>query len=333
MEQNWTPADLLQLSGGYWSACVVHTAVKLNIFTPLALHAQSTADLATTVGTDTRALGMLLDALSALGLLVKQGDSYAASPFAAEYLSRTSDKFLGHIILHHHHLMASWARLDESIRHGGPVASWISHDDGEAVRESFLMGMFNIAMQQAPRIIEAVDLGDCRRLLDLGGGPGTYAIHFCTKNPGLEAVIFDLATTRDFAEKTVARFGLSDRISFHAGDFITDDIPSGFDVAWLSQVLHSEGPEGCAVVLAKAVAALRPGGQILVQEFILNNTQDGPVFPALFSLNMLLQTPAGQAYSERQLIDMMQAAGADDIRRLPIDLPNGAGILIGTKAA
>jgi SAM-dependent methyltransferase len=333
MQPEWTPADLLQLSGGYWGACALHAGVKMNIFTTVARETRTVEELATATGADSRGLAMLLDSLCALKLLVKRGDRYSATPFAAEYLSRDSEKYLGHIILHHHHLMESWARLDEGVRRGGPIAPRISHGDDETVRESFLMGMFNLAMQLAPRIVEAVDLSGRRRLLDLGGGPGTYAIHFCQKYPSIEAVIFDLATTREFAEKTVARFGLSERITFHPGDFITDDFPSGFDAAWLSHVLHSEGPDGCAVMLSKTVAALQPGGIVMIQEFILDDTLDGPVFPALFSLNMLLGTPAGQAYSGRQLSDMLQEAGAVEVKRLPVDLPNAAGIIVGTKPA
>lgn len=327
----WTPADLLQLSGGYWSACALHAGVKLDLFTPLAERSCTGNELAGLLGTAERSLSMLLNALCAMKLLDKQDERYSATLFAAEFLSRNSDRYLGHIILHHHHLMELWSRLDEGVKSGLPVASRISHGDDEAARESFLMGMFNLAMQLAPRVIRAIDLAGRKRLLDLGGGPGTYAIHFCQHNPDLKAVIFDLATTRRFAELTVSRFALSDRIAFHAGDFIADELPSGFDVAWLSHVLHSEGPDECALVLRKVIAALEPGGVILIQEFILDDTMDGPLFPALFSLNMLLGTPSGQAYSGRQLTAMMQEAGAVEVRRLTVDLPNGAGIFVGTK--
>jgi hypothetical protein len=112
-------------------------------------------------------------------------------------------------------------------------------------------------------------------------------------------------------------------------DFLSDDIPNGFDVAWLSHILHGEGPEGCAVILQRAVAALEPGGMLMVQEFILDDSMDGPLFPALFSLNMLLGTPRGRAYSQGQLEAMLHAAGVTSIRRLEIDLPNGAGVLVG----
>jgi len=328
--KSWNPADLLQFSGDYWSACALHAGVKLDVFTHLAERPQAATELAGRLQTDVRGLAMLLTSLAALDLLEKIGEAYAATLFAAEFLSRTSPRYLGHIILHHHHLMASWAHLDEAVRSGGPIRERVSHDDDAMARESFLMGMFNLAMQIAPRIVAGIDLGGRRRLLDLGGGPGTYAVHFCQHNPRLTAVVYDLESTRHFAEQTIARFGLADRIAFAAGDFIDGDIQGRFDVAWLSHILHGESPEGCAVIVRKTVAALEPGGLILVQEFILDDSMNGPLFPALFSLNMLLGTPRGQAYSEGQLFAMLAAAGISGLRRLPLELPNGAGVIAGT---
>jgi len=326
----WNPADLLQLSGGYWSACALHAGVKLDVFTPLAERQFSVAELAERLKCDNRGLAMLLNSLTALGLLEKRGDFFAATSFASEFLARTSPGYLGYIILHHHHLMPSWAHLDESVRSGGPIRERVSHGDDEKERESFEMGMFNLAMLIAPRIVPLIDLSGRRRLLDLGGGPGTYAIHFCQQNSDLTAVVYDLPSTRPFAEQTIARFGLSDRISFEAGDFEIETIRGRFDVAWISHILHGAEPEGCATILKKAVASLEPGGLIMVQEFILDDTMTGPLFPALFSLNMLLGTSGGQAYSQGQLFDMLTAAGVADLRRISLDLPNGAGVIAGT---
>jgi len=327
--KEWNPGDLLQLSGGYWSACALHAGVKLDLFTPLAGKRMTARELADLLKHDARALGMLLNALAAMQLLDKQDQYYSTTPFSATYLASSSPDYLGYIIKHHHHLMSGWSFLDEAVTSGAPLRDRVSHGDDEAVRESFEMGMFNLAMQLAPRIVPGIDLAGRRRLLDLGGGPGTYAIHFCRACPGLEAVVYDLPSTRGFAEKTIARFGLSNRIRFEAGDFDSQEVPKGFDVAWLSHILHAEGPAGCANILKKAMGALEPGGLILVQEFILDDTLDGPLFPALFSLNMLLGTPDGQAYSQGQLLEMMAAAGAVDLRRLPLDLPNGAGVIAG----
>lgn len=329
-KKEWNPADLLQLSGGYWSSCALHAGVKLDLFTPLAEQSLTAPELAGRLKSDRRGLRMLLNALAALELLEKRGDNYGATPFSAKYLSRNSPEYLGYIILHHHHLMSTWAFLDEAVASGAPLRERISHFSDEALRENFEMGMFNLAMQIAPRIVPEIDLSGRSRLLDLGGGPGTYAIHFCRHNPGLSAVVYDLPTTRRFAEETIARFGLAERISFQSGDFDLEEVPGRFDIAWLSHILHAEGAAGCAGILKKATAALEPGGMILVQEFILDDSQDGPLFPALFSLNMLLGTPDGQAYSQGELFAMLAAAGARDMRRLPLQLPNGAGVIAAT---
>ena len=328
---NWTIPELLQFSGGYWGACALHTGVKLAVFSALADGANDHEAVAQRSGLDPRATAMLLDALAAIGLLEKSADRYVLTPFAADYLVRSAPGYLGHIIMHHHHLMESWAKLPEAVRSGAPVRGSVSHGAGEEVRESFLMGMFNLASQLAPQIAARLDLSGRRRLIDIGGGPGTYAVHFCLKNPELAATIYDLPTSREFAEKVVTRFGLTERVTFHSGDFDTDAVPAGFDVAWLSHILHGEGEEGCRTILSKGVAALEPGGLLLVQEFILNDAKDGPVFPALFSLNMLVGTPEGRSYSEQELVEMMTKAGLKDVRRLPAELPNGAGIMIGEK--
>lgn len=324
-----TPSDLLQLSGSYWGACTLHAAVKLDVFTLLSAGNLSVTEISCLTGSNERGMTMLFNALAAMELLQKDGDCYTATPFSAEYLSKKSDRYVGHIIMHHHHLMAGWNRLDEAVRTGGPVKASSSHTSDETARESFLMGMFNIASLSAPMIVSGIDLAGRRKLLDLGGGPGTYAIQFCLRYPELQAVIYDLPTTKSFAEQTVHRFNLSDRITFLSGDIITDDIGSGYDVVWVSQLLHSEGPGGVAIILKKAVQALQPGGILLIQEFILNDNHAAPPFPAFFSLNMLIGTEAGQSYSEGELADMMKQSGLKDIKRLAFDLPNGAGIMSG----
>lgn len=328
---DWTPPELLNMSGSYWSACALHAAVKLDLFTPLSNDPASAAVLATRLSLNERGLVMLLDALVALELLSKEGQNYQAAPFASKFLSTNSSGYLGHIILHHHHLVDSWARLDEAVRSGQPARRRVSHDSDERERESFLLGMFNLAMLLAPQVVKQVDLAKRKRLLDLGGGPGTYAIHFCLQNPELHATIFDLPTTRPIAEKTINQFNLQERINFIAGDFQKDSLTGRFDVAWLSHVLHGEGEEGCANMLRKTVAALESGGLLLVQEFILDDTRDGPLFPALFSLNMLLGTPQGKAYSETEISALLEAAGLVAVKRLPIELPNGAGVMCGRK--
>ncbi|MDD2464904.1 MAG: methyltransferase [Desulfobulbus sp.] len=323
--------ELLQISGYYWRTCTLHAGVKMDLFSPLAQEPMRTEDLARLRHADLRGLQMLLDALCAMELLEKMDHRFRCTEFSATYLAKESPQYMGHIIMHHHYLVEGWNKLDQAVQKGTPVRRSSSHDTDGRERESFLMGMFNLANQLAPKLAEQLDLAGKKRLLDLAGGPGTYAIHFCNKYPQLEAVVVDLPTTRPFAEATIGRFGLNDRIRFLAGDVLAEPYGSGFDVVWISHLLHSLAPTTCQAVVDKATAALTRGGQILIQEFILENDRTAPLHPALFSLNMLLGTKEGQAYSEGDLATMLSRAGLVEVQRLPITLPNGAGIMRGVK--
>jgi SAM-dependent methyltransferase len=329
---DWHPGTLLALSGYYWKTCTLHAAVKLDIFTLIGKDILTATEMARKTGWDPRGLTMLLNALAAMALLTKTPDGYANTQAATDFLSKDSDRYIGYMIQHHHHLADSWVRMDEAVTRGGPIRERPSVSSDEW-REAFLMGMFNNAMAMAPDVARSVDLSGCSRLLDMGGGPGTYAIHFCKANPDLTAVVFDLSTTRPFAEKTIDRFGLADRIQFTDGDYTTADIPlkQEFNAAWLSHVLHGEGPDKAAGIVSHAAKTLKSGGQLLIHDFILDDTRDRPEFAALFSLNMLLGTESGQSYTESEIREMMTAAGLTDIVLLDFTGPNHSRILKGIK--
>jgi len=328
-QQQWNPGSLLQLSGQYWATCTLHAAVKLDVFTAIGDQQIAGGDIAQKLNVNKEGIMRLLNALTAMGLLEKSDDKYSSVSAGNTFLSKDSPDYIGHIITHHHHLVDSWSRLDQAVKTGAPVRARVS-DTSPEWRESFLMGMFNLAMSMAPVLADKIDLSGRRHLLDLGGGPGTYAIHYCLKNPGLKATVYDLPTTRPFAEKTIEKFGLTDRIDFIDGNYVKEDIEGIYDVAWLSHILHGEGQKDCQRIIEKTVSALEPGSMIIVHDFILNNTMDGPLFPALFSLNMLLGTSEGKSYSEKQITGMLAKAGVKEIRRFPFQGPTDSGIITGT---
>jgi len=193
------------------------------------------------------------------------------------------------------------------------------------------MGMYNTASAIAPSLVKEFDISAYESLLGLGGGPGTYAIYFCLNNPKLKASVYDLPTTKPFAEKTIAKFGLSDRISFIKGDFVKEDVKGKFDVVWMSHILHGEGESDCRNIIKKAAGVLKPGGIIMIHEFILKNSKTAPLFPALFSLNMLVGTESGRAYSEEELEDMLKEAGLKDISLSSFFGANESRVMIGKK--
>lgn len=329
-ESDWTKPRLLELSGSYWQTCTLHTGVKMAVFSTIGGNALSAKDVAEKVCADVHGMETLLNALCAMGLLVKNDRTYSNTEFSAKFLDKNSPDYTGFIIMHHHHLVDSWNRLSEAVVSGKPCRER-SATSSDTERESFLMGMFNIAMGLAPSFAKEIDLKGRKKFLDLGGGPGTYAIQFCLANPDMTATVFDLPTTRVFAERTIDRFGLNDRIDFKEGSYLDMNVPLDrvYDVAWTSHNLHGEGPEAAERIVAHAVSAVKPGGLVMIHEFILNNDKTGPLFPALFSINMLVGTDSGRAYSEAELTAMMEKHGVRDIRRLPLSAAVSSGVLCG----
>lgn len=332
-DDQWNPGSLMEMSGAYWKSCTLHAGVKLGIFTLLGGEALTAKDISQRSHGSYRGFDILLNALSALGLLYKRGENYTNPPFALKYLTRESPDYMGHILMHHHHLMKSWNQLDEAVLNGAPVQNKKKERSKEE-QESFLMGMYNSASFTAPNVANAVDLSNCVSLLDLGGGPGTYAIHFCKKNPQLKAWVYDLADTEPFAKNIIEKHLMGHRVGFIPFNFMENSFHKSdrFDVAWLSHIIHGEGEAESRRIIAKTAAVLHPGGKLLIHEFILDEAKNSPLFPALFSLNMLAVTHKGRAYSYTELGAMMESVGLTTIRRIEYGSPTGTAIIEGIKA-
>ncbi|MDR2198645.1 MAG: methyltransferase domain-containing protein [Deltaproteobacteria bacterium] len=338
-DATWTPADLLKMNYDAWKAWTVQSAVVLGIFTALdKLKDEATVDsLAKAIQSDRRATEKMVTALTALELLKRDGDEISLTDFSRRHLSEESRDYLGYILVHMHQINPNWTRLARCVKSGGnarslPEPSPEEIKDLEASRHRhFILGMYSVAVLQARTVTAALDLKGHKRLLDLGGGPGTYAAYFCAANPGLKAVVFDRPPSEAVALEILDRLGVRDRVSFQGGDFLSDPIPGDFDVVWMSQVIHGENPENAALLVKRGVEALRPGGEILIQEFVLDDDRRGPLGPALFTLNMLVQTPGGAAYAYSEIVDMLKGAGINKISEIKGALPPGNRILTGFK--
>jgi precorrin-6B methylase 2 len=321
-----------------WSACTLHAAVKLNIFDAIGDRKALLEDVARKTKTSKHGMGMLLNAVAALGLIKKTNGLYQNTKVSREFLCEHSKKYLGYSILHHHHLMKSWIKLDRAVITGKRVRSRMSRlrqGSGGQARSSqprlkaFYQAMNTTGSRVAPLVVKRLNIKNAKSLIDIGGGPATYACHFCLQNPQLKAVVFDLHTARPHAFQTIKRFAMQRRVRFVEGNILKNRIPGQYDVAFLSHILHAESPGHCALVIKKAVSALSPGGKIFIQEFVMNNKKDGPLFPSLFALNMLLGSDGGTAYSEKELCDMLKKVGCQNVRHLNFVMPNGASVVCG----
>ena len=316
----WSEERVRQASS-YWQSKILLTALRLDLFTVLADQALSAAALATRLGAAERGLTILLDALVALGLLVKQDHHYANTPFASTALDRSKPSFCGYMPLFDAHCWELWGRLEDTIRSGSCPGQDTLFQADPVGTELLLRGLHADALRLAPALAARLDLGRRRRgrqcrLLDLGGGAGTYAIAFCQAHPGLTAVLFDLPGPLALAQTMVSAAGLTDRISLIAGDFRTDALPRGFDLALLSNVLHGQSTETNQRILAEVYNALEPEGELILRDVLMNEDRTSPAFGALFAVNLLLHSAAGRCYTFGEVRGWLTEVGFRDLEVL-----------------
>ncbi len=310
----WTEEQFRQACS-YWQSKILLTALRLDLFTVLADQDLSAIVLAARLGAAERGLAVLLDALVALGLLTKQDHCYANTPFARTALDRTKPSFCGYAPLFDAHCWDLWGQLEDMVRgRGRPAQDAVFHADPVGT-ELLLRGLHADALRLAPALAARLDLERRRRMLDLGGGGGTYAITFCQTQPRLRAVIFDLPGPLTLAYQLVSAAGLTDRISLVVGDFRTAPLPQGFDLAFLSNILHGQSAETNQRLLSAVFAALDLGGELILRDVLMNEDRTTPVFGALFAVNLLLHG-AGSCYTFREVQSWLTAAGFHDLEVL-----------------
>jgi SAM-dependent methyltransferase len=327
--------QIMSMARGFQVAKMLMVAVDLGLFDFLT-EPKSGEEIAAWLKAEPRATGIFLNGLAALGLVDKGGDKFKNSALASHYLVQGSENYRGSIIKHMEHTWKrGWEDLKGTVLVGHPPAAetekWVDGrpERDEAEVKAFIWGMHAIARDLAPGVAAKLDLSGVRRLLDLGGGPATYAINFAQANPDLAATVFDLPMPIKIARENIANNGLTDRVDTLAGNFLQDDIGGGYDFIWVSQILHSHDEAQCKLIIAKAVAALKGGGRLAIQDFYLNADGASPTGAAMFGVHMLAVTPRGRAYTSGEVAEWMEEEGLTK----PEFMESGmdASILMGKK--
>ncbi len=316
------PEDWVNLIGGFRESRAMLTAVELDLFEAVG-QGGSAAEAAARLQADPRATEMLLNALTAMGMLEKRGGVFRNTAAAARYFTSASPDNARLAIMHQARLWRAWSHLTESVRSGRPAPP-----EPVPATEAFIAAMHRNAAERAPQVVNAVGAAGVRLLLDVGGGSGAYSIAFARANPELRAEILDRATVVEIARGHIAEAGLSGRIAARVGDLRTDALGGPYDLVLVSAICHMLSPEENLDLLARCRAALAPSGRIAIQDFIMTPDKTAPRFGALFSLNMLVNTEGGASYSEPEYAEWMRKAGFGEIRMVP--LPGPAAVMLGT---
>lgn len=323
-----SPDDIMEIAGAFQRSRVLLTAFELGIFSELEDARKGSAEVARALGADERAADRLMNALCAIGLLHKEGGKFSNATHAARFLVKGRPGYMAGL-MHTANMWETWGTLTEAVRRGKSVAGKGPWERGEKWVEAFIAAMHYRAVWQAPEVVKLIDASKAKRLLDIGGGSGAYSAAFIRTNDGMRATVFDLPNVIELAKRYVAEEGLSDGVDFVAGDYNGASLGDGYDIAFLSAILHSNSPSQNASLLKKAARALNAGGQAVVQDFIVDEERAGPPFAALFALNMLVATERGDTYTESEVRGWMEGAGLSDIERK--DTGVGTALIIGRK--
>jgi (2Fe-2S) ferredoxin/ubiquinone/menaquinone biosynthesis C-methylase UbiE len=302
------------------------TALELNVFTAVGDHATA-SEAAARMNTDVRATGMLLNALTAIGLLSKEGSAYRNSPVAARFLSTESPHCARTALLHTANLWKTWSTLTECVRAGAAVANDPTlHDD--AWVDTFIAAMHRNASERSAAVVQAMGPVE-GRMLDIGGGSGAYSIAFAQANPTLEVDMIDQPQVEPIARTNIRKAGLEDRIHLACGDLNTAPLGEGYDLAFLSAICHMLSADENFALLKRCFAVLAPGGRVAIHDFVLDAQKTGPKFAALFALNMLTGTSGGSTYTEPEYTTWLEAAGFQSVRQIRLAGP--ASLIVAVK--
>jgi predicted O-methyltransferase YrrM len=316
--------DLMAMGHGYQRAMTLFAALKLGVFRGLTGGGSDASTLARRIGADPGKLSILLDALAVQGLVGKKGKTYRNTQVARDLLL-PGPRSMESILLHLLDGWGEWGRLSATVRAGRTPRGGAEGN----VQENFIRGMEENARERAAAVAGKIPLRSGDRVLDLGGGPGTYAVAWADACPGAEITVFDTPATLRVARKILREKGAYGRVRLVEGDFLVDPLGGPYDFVWISQILHAYSVSDCVKLLRRVRSTLVPGGRVAVQEFLLAEGKTSPPGPVFFSVHMVAVTEGGRAYTAREIAAMMKSAGFRKIAAGRPD-PRGVGIVRGT---
>ena len=328
---NPDPMAVMRIASAYWNSSVLHVAQSLDVFTALAGGPAAAEEVAKKCGADERGMELILIACVGLGLLEKREGKFSNGTVAQTFLVKGAPRYQGGIVSMFADWVPAWAKLRDAVIQGRPVVEK-QHDHGEEATRTYIMGMLYRGIPQAYLLAEEVPLQGRKKMLDVGGGPGIFSIILAQKNPGLSADVLDLPQTLRVTRDIIQNFNAQGLVNTKEGSYLEDEFGSGYDVVLLSSMISQEGPEVIKNIIRKSYDALVPGGVILIQEQFLDTDKSGPLLPALIGINQLIHTPAGRAYSAKEVADWAAEIGFKNLSFRPLPEPSPFTLIQGTKA-
>jgi ubiquinone/menaquinone biosynthesis C-methylase UbiE len=317
------PFAILEHINAYQRTACLRAAVELELFTAIQEGAQTVDTLARRCSASARGIRILCDFLAVQGLLTKGDGHYGLAPESAVFLVKSSPVYLGGVLgfLNSPELMSAFDNVAEVVRRGTTLqegAGVVKPED--PIWIEFAKSMVPVAARTAEWIAGQAAGAGPQRVLDIAAGHGMFGIAIARRNPQAQITPVDWQPVLELATANARSAGVADRYHPLAGDAFQVEFGSGHDVVLLTNFLHHFDAASCVTLLRKIRASMAPGGRLFTLEFVPNPDRVSPPQPAMFSLMMLCNTPAGDAYTFEELKAMLAAAGFERTGIEPVPL-------------
>ncbi|MGB7180479.1 MAG: methyltransferase [Burkholderiaceae bacterium] len=312
-----TAEEVSEVAFGFMASKALFTALHFNLFSHLADGPLNAAAAAKKMGIHPDRAVTLLTALTTLGLVSRTNDEYANSPAAesflvagakydfGDYLSQQVDRQMYGLLDQVHLAMADTLPKDAI----SSYAEWMS-DPAEA--KLYSDSQHAGSLGPARTLARSLDMSDASQMLDVGGGTGAYAITMCEANPELQATVIDFPNVADLGEQYVADAGLEDRVTYLAGDLLDTQWPNGQDVVLMSYIFSSVPGERIAGLVEQAADVLKPGGRLIVHDFMVDADRSGPKLASLWQFQHTAFNPHARSVSTDWAAATLSNAGFDN---------------------
>lgn len=326
----------MQMAWGYAAPLMLEAGVRQGVFDLLDSGPKTVDEVATTTGASARGLRIVMNALAGLKLLTKDSNNrYGLAPDSAAFLVKGKPGYLGGFIRHTStQLIPSWLKLSDVVKSGKPMDSVNNEQVGAQFFREFVNDIFPLSYGPAQALAKGLGLarsGKPLRVLDLATGSGVWGVTLAQSSPQVSVTAVDWPGVLDVARQNAERLGVQDRFSFIAGDLGSVDFGSGYDIATLGHILHSEGEQRSRALLRKTFNALAPGGTIAIQEFLVEDDRSGPPVALIFAVNMLVNTDNGDTWSFNEIAGWLREAGFEKMRTL--ESPGPSPLILANRPA
>jgi len=318
-----SPQLFFETVNAYQRTAALKAAVDLGLFTAIGGTPTTAAEIATLCGCPERGIRILSDNLVILGFLNKSGAQYVLTPSSAVFLNQNSPAYLGAAVnfMLAPALTEGFTELAETVRRGrlhSTEEGTTAADHPAWIQFARTMGpMMGPAAQGVSNLVP-LDPSRDTKVLDISASHGAFGIAFAQQNSRVHLVALDWAAVLEITQQNATAAGLAERFSTITGDAFTVDLGTHYDVVLVPNFLHHFNIADCTLFLKRVHAALRPGGRVVIVEFVPHEDRVTPVASAAFSLVMLGTTPEGDAYTFGEYVEMLAQAGFRDAGLYPL---------------